>query len=1153
MISENGSYRSLYENFPDAVYTLDIEGRYVAANPAIEHLTGYPADRFVQMKPSDLSPPDDVAQRNRHLQHALQGETVHFEGSIHHREGRIVLAEFTYVPIEAEGQVIGIHAIAKDITEARANQLILKMTEEMYQVLAESDKDLIAWIDPSGVLIYVSASVDRLLGYTADEVMGRKVTDYCHPQDMYLLKVSTLHGGVCTVRIRRKDNKYIWLEMAYRPIWNDKGELEKRIGICRDVTSRKQAEEELRRSQEMLVQSQRIAKMGSWEWDLQRKKLSCTDELAHLLKLHTKDPAVIMEYVLGNIYTEDYNELVRRFRAAVKHRQSVSQEIRLRIKDQPDIILFVQANVEEERDESVVIRGILQDVTEYSRMKQQLVEREKLYQLMAENSQDFITIHDAHGRHANFLYASPAALPLLGYTPEEMVGTSVFDYYHPDDVELVEEYLKGILHHETNIPVTYRIRHRDGRYIWFESTGKYAVDALTGDIREIVAISRDVTERVESERRLKESEQRFKSLFEYHPFAVYAFNLQGEYDSVNKGLEQLLGYTKEELVGQSFSMVLPQEELQKVGAYFNAARHGVPQNYETRVIHRSGAQVEIAVTNVPIIIEGETVGVFGIANDITERKQRMEQIQELSNRHALILNSVTEGIYGLDREGRTMFINPAASTMLGYASDQIIGTLTHSLVHHTKANGSLYPLEECPIHLTLKDGMPRAIQEEVFWRSDGSTFLVNYQVTPILENGEVQGAVVVFHDVTNEREIIRAKEFAEQTAQAKAEFLAMVSHEIRTPMNGVIGMTDLLLDTTLDEEQRNYADIIRQSGSSLLAIVNDILDFSKIDSGKLELEQEPFDLRDTVNQVIQLLQPRTEEKHLQLTSFIEEGIPENLIGDAQRVRQILVNLIGNAIKFTECGSIEVRLAGRQGVGPGEYMIQAEIRDTGIGIPGDKIGLLFQSFSQLHPVITRKHGGTGLGLAICKRLVELMGGAIGVDSEEGAGSVFWFTLLLGNMDPDQQPLEGGSELAAAGESAALEQQLSPRLDILVVEDHPVNRELLLKLLEKLGYEADFCTNGMEAIEAVTRREYDLVFMDVQMPIMDGIKATALIRRLLPEDRLPVIVAVTAYARPEDQEKCLRSGMQDFISKPIHLNEISRVLDRWGYLTRGRTNG
>ncbi len=388
--------------------------------------------------------------------------------------------------------------------------------------------------------------------------------------------------------------------------------------------------------------------------------------------------------------------------------------------------------------------------------------------------------------------------------------------------------------------------------------------------------------------------------------------------------------------------------------------------------------------------------------------------------------------------------------------------------------------------------------------------------------------------VSSNRELATAREAADAASRAKSDFLAMMSHEIRTPLNGVIGLANLLAETALDERQRDYVESIRHCGDALLDLVSDVMDFSKIEAGRLELESIPFDPRELVRTTIDLFAVRAMAKGLTLDLYVDDDVPPRVRGDPARLRQILVNLLGNALKFTDRGGITLTLASdRSGPRPG---LRFAVADTGIGIPLEAQGRLFREFTQADTSTTRRYGGTGLGLAICKRLVTLMGGSIVLESARGAGSTFSFHVPA--QTETELPVSSGTR---ASDDADLD--LRGLTTVLLVEDNPVNQLIVVTMLENCGANVEVASNGLEAVEQIHRAPFDLVLMDCQMPEMDGFEATRAIRRIPTEAGRVPIVALTANAVAGDVERCLEAGMDDYLAKPLRKPELLRALRRW----------
>jgi len=546
-----------------------------------------------------------------------------------------------------------------------------------------------------------------------------------------------------------------------------------------------------------------------------------------------------------------------------------------------------------------------------------------------------------------------------------------------------------------------------------------------------------------------------------------------------------------------------------------------------------------------------------LAIEAADRRKVEQALQTSEGRLTTTVQSTNIGIWDWDPNTNDVYLSPEWKRQLGYEDHEIANTFQEweSRIHPEDHARSLSAIE------AYLSGRTAGLENEHRLRhKDGSYRWILARGTMIKNEGDLSSRMVGIHiDVTDRKtaeEVLRlAKETAEAASRAKSQFLANMSHEIRTPMNGVLGMAELLLRCALNDQERHLTESIHRSGTVLLALINDILDFSKIEAGKLQLETIPFEVRRAIQEAVDLAMPEAQRKRLNLSWHIAGDIPAYLLGDPTRLRQILVNLVSNAVKFTEQGVIEVAVS-IESQRRELYGLSVTVRDTGIGISPEVQAHIFDAFSQADGSTTRKYGGTGLGLAIVKQLVALMGGHLELQSTPGEGSTFRFSAYFKRCDPVQMSLPLSAEEDGSDAETFVHPARGPeQVRILLVEDNPVNREVACGMLETFNLRIDTAENGREAVAAVECAEYSLVFMDCQMPEMDGLTATRLIREREAKKAQPPhahadrsvshvpIIALTAHAMQGDRELCLAAGMDDYLTKPFTLSQLEQVLARW----------
>jgi two-component system sensor histidine kinase/response regulator len=630
---------------------------------------------------------------------------------------------------------------------------------------------------------------------------------------------------------------------------------------------------------------------------------------------------------------------------------------------------------------------------------------------------------------------------------------------------------------------------------------------------------------------LRQSEDRFKTLAAA-TFEGISITVDGAMLDVNDQLLRMLGYERHELIGHHITnFILPQY----VDQVMSNIRSGqVTRHFEHAIRRKDGSLVQVETHSRTIEQNGVLLRLTAV-RDITEEKRNQRLLQQWSD----AFNHAALGISLGDVATQTIrAANPAYAEMLGYTVDEVIGRPILELYAAPERDRAKELIDGASDHAHVQ-------YESRMIRKDGSEFQVQIDLVVIRDsNGQPLYRVATTQDITERKkaqEMLQlAKDQAEEANRAKGHFVSNMSHEMRTPMNTIIGMTQLALQHEHDPKQLDYLNKIAQSSEHLLRLVDDVLDFSKIEAGKLNLENSQFNLDRVKQMLITLLGWKAAEKGLNLTFDIGPGIPQNLYGDPLRLNQILLNYTDNAIKFTTHGDIAIR-ARKLEEDENSTVLRFEVRDTGIGIAEEQQAKLFQAFQQADSSTSRRYGGSGLGLAISKRLAELFSGEAGLESEPGKGSAFWFTARIAkdrSLSATTDRLAG--QVNKSAEAAAAAALKGSR--ILLVEDHPFNQQVAKELLENAAATACIANNGKEALDLLRKQAFDCVLMDAQMPVMDGLEATRLMRADSGLANIPVI-ALTANATDEDRERCLAAGMNDFIGKPFKLDNFYATITKW----------
>jgi len=1150
-------YRTILEDIDEGYFEVNLEGCFTFVNDAQCRDLGFTRAELIGMNYRQVID-SSVTQKIEEVYTEVYKtglSSARYEAPFIHRDGTRHIHEVSVSLMrDAGGRPVGFRGVSRDVTERVEAGEAIRASEQRHRTILENMQEGYFENDLAGRMTFVNDAVCRHLGYTREELIGKKSrlfqdeAEWQITLDAYLSLYRTGKPiKALAMQLLRKDGSRGIYEFSVDMIRDARGAPIGFRGVSRDVTERVQTEEAIRASEQRHRTILENMQEGYFESDLAGRLTFVNDTVCKHVGYSKEEligkTSTLFQDEAG--YQKMHDAYLTLYRTGTPIK-TLALEL-LRKDGSRGIYEFSVDLIRDAQGSPIGFRGVCRDVTERVRAEEVIRASEERHRTILENIQEGYFESDLEGR---LTFINDTGCRHLGYTREELLGTNT------DFIQDEKGTQKTLLAYRNLLKTGLPIKTLESELIRKDGTrGIYelSVDLIRNAKGKPIGfrgVSRDITERKQMENELRASEERYRNIIETIQDAYIEIDLKGYWTFVNHVACEHVQYSREELVGIHYSKMQPDEAQSKrlFKIFSDIYRTGNPvKSIEMQGVRKDGTigYYEFSVSLMKDT-QGNPVGFRCTSRDITERKKMENALRHSEERYRTIIESIEDGYIEVDLHGKWTFFNDIVWKRSGYTREELLTADFHTL--HTPASAKRSVKAFIKVYQT---GEPIKALEIESVRKDGSVGYYELSVS-LMKND--QGTPIGFRCISrdmNERKkaeelliqtnrelqeaTARANEMAaraEAASVAKSEFLANMSHEIRTPMNGVIGMVGLLLDTRLNEEQRRYAEIVKASGELLLELINNILDFSKIEAKKLDLETLDFDLLTLLDDFATTLAVPAHEKGLEILCSADLDVPTLLRGDPGRLRQILTNLAGNAVKFTHAGEVVVHVSLPEGQEILDHaLLRFSVRDTGIGIPKDKIGLLFSKFSQVDTSTTRQYGGTGLGLAISKQLSELMGGRIGVISNEGKGSEFWFTArfdLQKNIRPKEQVLPADLQ----------------NVRVLVVDDNATNREILTTRLASWGMRPAEAQDGPRAVQAFYRAHDDrdpftLALLDMQMPGIDGEMLGRIVKsdKRLSDTRL---VLLTSLGRRGDVRRIQEAGFAAYVTKPIRYQELKSIL-------------
>jgi PAS domain S-box-containing protein len=1160
------------EQAAESIVVTDSNGNITYVNPSFSKMTGYTREEVTGKNTRIMRSGCQSREFYEGLWSTIRSGAVWHDELINRRkDGTLYTEDMQISPVfDSEGKIASYIAIKYDATERHATQ---EMQRFLASIVENSENSIVA-LSPEGKILTWNRGAQRIFGHSAAEMIGTHVSRLV-PRDRWnaleRLTGRVLKGNVVSQYEGlglRSDGHVFNLSVTASPIMNSAGDVAAISTILCDISERLRSEQKLRESEELFREVFEHAPFGMGIACLDGRYIKVNAKLCEMLGY---SEAQMLELGWANVTHPDDLELTKRRNELLLKDPGGFHEAEKRYIHRNGSVVWARVKVSLVRDPACVPSCFvvhMDDITQRKKTQEVLRESEDRFRVMADS---FPTMMWVTGSEGEPQFINQAYRDFCATTCEEVEDGKWQQALHPDDAP---EYLAAFnraVHDKLPFKSEARVRRADGEWRLIASRAEPRL-SKSGVFLGHVGISSDITDRRQAEEALRSSREFAQSTIDAIPSHICVLDESGTILAVNRAWRD---FAKANLTtgcdgdprgcsaadryceGVSYLAVCDRSACANVTAAGEFAAgirdvlRGACEQYSAEYACHSPSERRWFIGRITRFLSQGLPRILVEHIDITDRKQAEQALRSSEERFRQLAENVHEVFW---------MMPPSADQMLyiSPAYEQVWGRSCESLYQNPMSRAeAIHPDDVQRARLLFARQVEgEVIDSEYRIRTpDGKEKWIRDRAFPIRdEAGELTRIVGIAEEITErkqyELELVHARKGADAANQAKSRFLANMSHEIRTPMNGVLGMIQLLLETDLNPEQREYADVAETSGRVLLALIDDILDLSKIEADKIAIENIAFDLRQTVEDVVRVLRVQSATKGLPIRLCLSPEIPSFVRGDAHRLRQVLTNLAANAVKFTEQGEVSLNVMLTDSSN-GSVSVRFAITDTGVGVRPDRAAALFSPFTQADASTTRKYGGTGLGLAISKRLVEMMGGEIGVESREGEGSTFWFTVTfekqLGvppNSEMEQSMVHRSAAVPVRYTNHGGSVEGAPKVAqarILVAEDNVTNRAVARAQLERLGFKADLVTNGYEVLEALQRGKYDLIMMDCEMPLMDGYEATHIIRGSL--DRQIPIVALTANAMSGDRERCIREGMDDFLAKPVDLDKLAKMLGKW----------